>query len=319
MEQRSIGSLQVSLVGLGCNNFGGRIERDRVQEVVDAAIEAGITLFDTADIYGGTKSEELLGEALGSRREQVVVATKFGAPLGDGRGGATPAYVKEACEASLRRLGTDHIDLYQLHVPDKGTPIEDTLAALHDLVVDGKVREIGCSNFGRSLMDASADASAASGGAAFVSVQNQLSLLERAGEAELVEGALAHGLGILPFFPLASGMLTGKYARGQAPAEGTRLSHYPEDRRASVMSDAHFDKVDRLQALAEDRGHTLLELAFSWLAGLPAMASIIAGATSAGQVHANASAVGWHLTDDDRAAVDAITLVAPPDSLSPEA
>ena len=299
METRTIGSLEVSLVGLGCNNFGGRIDADATQRVVDAAIDAGVTLFDTADIYGGAgRSEELLGQALGDRRSQVVVATKFGMPMGDGKAGAAPAYVRAACDDSLRRLGTDVIDLYQLHAPDPDVPIEDTLGALRELVAAGKVREIGCSNFTPEMLDASTG---------WVTVQNELSLLRRKGDAELVAACERNGLAILPYFPLASGMLTGKYRRGEEPPAGTRLASAPEDRRARALSDRAFDVVERLDAFATDRGRTLLELAMSWLAGLPHMGSVIAGATTAEQVRANVDAVGWQLTTDERAEVDRIT------------
>jgi aryl-alcohol dehydrogenase-like predicted oxidoreductase len=304
MESRKIGSLSVSLVGLGCNNFGGRIDAERTQAVVDAALDAGITLFDTADIYGATQSEILLGQALGSRRDEAVIATKFGGPLGEGKGGAKPEYVKAACEDSLRRLGTDRIDLYQLHFPDDSAPIEDTLAALSSLVDEGKVREIGCSNFDSSRLDAAAAAGTSS---KFASVQNQISLLDRRQEADTVAAAQKHGLGILPYFPLASGMLTGKYRRDAEPPEGTRLAGMPAERRERALSDKTFDIVERLEAFATARDHTLLELAMSWLAGLPQMASVIAGATRPEQVRDNAASVGWKLTDDERAEVDAIT------------
>jgi aryl-alcohol dehydrogenase-like predicted oxidoreductase len=308
METRRIGELEVSLVGLGCNNFGARMDDERVQAVVDTALDAGITLFDTADAYGRTQSERLLGAALGRRRDEVVVATKFGMPLGeDTPGGAAPEYVKAACEAWLDRLGTDRIDLYQLHFPDDSVPIEDTLAALDDLVQAGKVREIGCSNFDRAHLDAAAGAASASGGAAFVAVQNQLNLLDRRSEAELLAGATEHGLGILPYFPLASGMLTGKYTRGEAPNEGTRMALFPAERREVEMADKAFDVVERLEGYAADQGHSLLELAMSWLAGLPQMASIIAGATRPDQVRANAAAVAWTMTDDERAEIDQLS------------
>src|SRR5688500_17400806 len=273
MESRSIGSLSVSLVGLGCNNFGMRMDFDATQAVVDAAREAGITLFDTADIYGGTKSEVFLGQALAGHRHEVIVATKFGGPVGEGKGGAKPAYVKEACEASLQRLGTDRIDLYQLHFPDDSTPIEDTLGALHELVTEGKVREIGCSNFDGARLDASQAASADRGLSRFASVQNQLSLLDRRQEADTIAACERHGLGILPYFPLASGMLTGKYRRDAEPPEGTRLAGMPAERREKAMGDKTFDIVEALTDFAESRGHTLLELALSWLATMPAMAS----------------------------------------------
>jgi aryl-alcohol dehydrogenase-like predicted oxidoreductase len=304
METRQIGGLTVSLVGLGCNNFGMRMDAERTQAVVDAAIEAGITLFDTADIYGGTKSEVLLGQAIGKRRDQVVIATKFGGPLGEGKGGAKPAYVKEACEASLQRLGTDRIDLFQIHFPDESTPIEDTLAAMSELVAEGKVREIGCSNFDGNRLDAAAAAGTSS---AFRSVQNQISLLDRRQEADTVAAAQRHGLGILPYFPLASGMLTGKYRRDAEPPEGTRLAGMPAERRERAMNDKTFDIVESLEKFAADRGHSILELAMSWLAGLPQMASVIAGATRPEQVRDNASSVGWKLTDEERAEVDQLT------------
>ena len=299
METRKIGSLEVSLVGLGCNNFGGRIDADATQQVVDAAIDAGITLFDTADVYGGSgKSEELLGRALGGRRDQVIVATKFGMPMGDGKAGAAPDYVRAACDDSLRRLGTDVIDLYQQHAPDPAVPIEDTVGALRELVDAGKVREIGCSNFTPEMLDASSG---------WVSVQNELSLLRRKGDAELLAACERNGLALLPYFPLASGMLTGKYRRGEEPPAGTRLASAPEDRRARALSDRTFDVVEQLEAFAAGRGHTLLELAMSWLAGLPGMGSVIAGATKPEQVRANVAAVGWDLTPEERAEVDRIT------------
>ena len=307
METRKLGSLDVSLVGLGCNNFGGRIDEAATKTVVDAAIDAGITLFDTADVYGGGgKSEELLGAALGARRDQVLIATKFGMPMGEGKSGGAPAYVAEACDASLKRLGTDCIDLYQIHAPDQNTPIADTLGALNELVVAGKVREIGCSNFTPDQLDEAAKASEANGIARFVSVQNELSLL-RGREADALSAAATRlGMGILPYFPLASGMLTGKYRRGEAPPEGTRLASMPEERRERALNDKAFDRVERLEAFATSKGHTLLELAMSWLAGLPGMASVIAGATKPEQARANAASVAWTLTADERAEVDAI-------------
>lgn len=307
MESRRLGSLSVSLVGLGCNNFGMRIDQAQTQVVVDAAREAGITLFDTADVYGGTKSEEFLGVALGSHRDEVIVATKFGAPVGEGKSGARPEYVKAACEDSLRRLGTDRIDLYQLHMPDDSTPIEDTLGALNDLVTAGKVVEIGCSNFDSARMGAAATAATDKGTARFASVQNHLSLLDRRQEADTIAGCEAHGLGILPYFPLASGMLTGKYRRDAEPPEGTRLAGLPSERREKALSDRTFDTVEQLEAFATERGHTLLELAMSWLAGLPSMSSVIAGATRADQVRDNASSVGWMMSADERAQIDALT------------
>jgi aryl-alcohol dehydrogenase-like predicted oxidoreductase len=302
METRTIGSLDVSVVGLGCNNFGMRIDEERTAEVVQAALDAGITLFDTADIYGGGKSEEFLGRALGSHRDEVIVATKFG--MNDG---AHPDAVRDACDASLHRLGIDHIDLYQQHVPDAKVPIEDTLGALQGLIDAGKVREIGCSNFDSPKVDEAAEAADRKGTAAFVSLQNQLSLLDRRQQDDTIAACERHGLGILPYFPLASGMLTGKVTRGNPPPEGTRLSTMPEERVGSLLADRTFDVLEKLTAFATERDHTILELAMSWLACLPRMASVIAGATSPEQVRTNATAAGWKLTADEMAEVDALS------------
>jgi aryl-alcohol dehydrogenase-like predicted oxidoreductase len=302
METRTIGSLEVSLVGLGCNNFGMRVDEARTGEVVRAALAEGITLFDTADIYGGGHSEEFLGRALGRARDDVVVATKFGMMEG-----AHPDVVRSACDASLSRLGTDRIDLYQQHVPDEKVPIEDTLGALQELVDAGKVREIGCSNFDGPKVDAAAEAAKAKGTTMFVSLQNQLSLLDRRQQDDTIAACERHGLGLLPYFPLASGMLTGKFTRGTPPPEGTRLSQLTEDRAQKVFDDRTFDMVEALTAFAAERGHTLLELAMSWLACLPRLASVIAGATSPEQVRANAAAAGWRLTAEEMAEVDAIS------------
>lgn len=303
METRRIGALEVTVVGIGCNNFGGRINEHRTREVVDAAIDAGITLFDTADVYGeGGASETLLGRAIGDRRDRVVIATKFGMPMGDGKAGAAPAYVRSACDDSLCRLGVDVIDLYQQHVPDPSVPIEDTLGALQELVDAGKVREIGCSNFTPEMIDAAPR---------FASVQNELSLLRRKGDTELVAACERTDMAILPYFPLAIGMLTGKYRRGEEPPDGTRLASAPAERRARALRDETFDVVEPLAAFAAERDRTLLELAMSWLAGLPRMGSVIAGATSAEQVRANAAAVGWVLTPEERAEVDRLTADPP--------
>lgn len=300
-----IGSLDVTVVGIGCNNFGGRIDEERTREVVGAALDAGINLFDTADVYGGAgASEVLLGKALGSRRDEVVIATKFGMPMGEGKAGATPGYVRAACDDSLRRLGTDRIDLYQQHAPDPSVPIEETLGALQELVAAGKVVEIGCSNFTPEQIDAS---SAPAGARPFASVQNELSLLRRKGDAELAAACERNDLVILPYFPLASGLLTGKYRRDADLPPDSRLANAPADRRERALSDRNFDLVEQLDTFARSKGHTLLELAMSWLAGLPRLASVIAGATSADQVRANAAAAGWVLTADDRAEVDRIT------------
>ena len=302
METRTIGGLDVSSVGLGCNNFGMRIDEERSTAVVHAALDAGITLFDTADIYGGSLSEEFLGRALGPRRDDVVVATKFGA-----MDGAHPDVVRSACEASLARIGTDRIDLYQVHRPDDDVPIEDTLGAMAELVSAGKVLEIGCSNFDGPRTDAAAEASSAKRLPAFVSLQNQLSLLDRRQQDDTIGSCERHEMGVLPYFPLASGMLTGKFQRGVPPPAGTRLSQLPEDRAARAFDDRAFDVVERLTAFAEARGHTLLELAMSWLACLPHMASVIAGATSAEQVRTNAASASWRLSDEEMAEVDVLS------------
>jgi aryl-alcohol dehydrogenase-like predicted oxidoreductase len=304
MESRRIGSLEVSVVGLGCNNFGMRIGEADSARVVHAALDAGITFFDTADIYGSTESEVFLGRALAGRRDSAIIATKFGMKIDAGREGAHPDYVRRAADDSLRRLGTDRIDLYQLHQPDPAVPIADTLGALEDLVRAGKVREIGCSNASAGQLR-DARAACEPGAAQFVSVQNELSLLHREAEREVLPECGRLGLKFLPYFPLASGLLTGKYRRGEpAPAE-TRLSQSWAARR--FFSDDRLATVDQLTAFAQSRGRSILELAVSWLASRPIIASVIAGATSAEQVHANAGAAGWQLTEADRAEIDRIT------------
>ena len=309
MEHRKLGSLEVSLVGLGCNNFGMRIGADEARGVVDAAIDAGINFFDTADVYGGTKSEVMLGEALKGRRDRVVIATKFASPVGgdEKKGGASARWIREAVEDSLRRLGTDYIDLYQQHRPDTDVPIEETLDALDELVRAGKVREIGCSNFSVAQIQEAESVSGSKGLARFASVQNQLSLLHRAPLDDVLPACEQRGIGFLPFFPLASGLLTGKYDRDQAPPEGTRLSMMPADRVNRVLSPENFDAIDRLAAYAADHGRTLLDLAMAWLAAFPAVASIIAGATKPEQVTGNVAAAEWTLTSAQR---DEVTRLA---------
>jgi aryl-alcohol dehydrogenase-like predicted oxidoreductase len=302
METRRIGSLIVSVVGLGCNNFGRRLDAARTAAVVKAALDDGITFFDTADIYGGTLSEQFLGRALGERRRDVILATKFGMAVDERRRGAKPEYVRQAAEDSLRRLGTDCIDLYQLHQPDPDTPIADTLEALDELVRAGKVREIGCSNFSAEQIR-EAQAAVRPGGARFVSVQNEYSLLRRKAEAAVIPECLRAGLSFVPYFPLASGLLTGKYRRGQPPPPGSRLA-------AGVGTEPFTEEnlilVESLLNFAASRKHTLVDLAVSWLASRPAVASVIAGATSPEQVHANAAGVQWRLSDEDLAGIDAI-------------
>ena len=306
MDTRRIGSLEVSVVGLGCNNFGGRLDFAGTKTVVNAALDAGITFVDTADVYGGTKSEEFLGRLLAGRRDSVVVATKFGMALDDERKGAKPAYVKRACEDSLRRLKTDRIDLYYLHRPDPETPIADTLGALHELVRSGKVREIGCSLFTAAQLR---EARAATGkGARFAAVQNEYSLLVREPERDVLEECERLRLAFVPYYPLASGLLTGKYRRGQPAPKGTRLAMNP-GWNERFFTDPNAARAESLAAFAESRGHTLLELAFSWLLRHRVVASVIAGATSAEQVRANVAAPSWKLTAEDLARVDAL---APP-------
>lgn len=300
MKVRRLGTsgLKVSVVGLGCNNFGMRIDAAQTQAVVDAALDAGITLFDTADIYGGTKSEEFLGQALGKRRHEVVLATKFGMQIGQDpkKRGGSRKWIMQAVEDSLRRLGTDYIDLYQHHQPDPDTPVDETLRALDDLVTQGKVRYLGNSNYtGWQIADA--DWTAA-GGSRFVSAQNLYSLLERDVEREVLPACEHFGLGFLPFFPLASGLLSGKYKRGAPPPEGTRLAAWGA-RGQAAMSDGNFDKVEALEDWASARGRTILDLAFAWLLGHPAVSSVIAGATSPEQIRTNAATADWALTPNE--------------------
>ena len=302
MQYRRLGrsGLLVSEVGLGCNNFGMKIGPDEAREVVDAAIEAGITLFDTADVYGSSNSEAYLGAALGKRRKDIIVATKFGSPTDDSvlRRGASRRWIIEACESSLRRLATDYIDLYQLHWPDPGVPVEETLEALDDLVAQGKVRYIGSSNL-HSWQIADADWTARDRHLTrFVSAQSELSLLERRALEDLLPACEHFGVGFLPYFPLASGLLTGKYRRGQAPPADGRLTRWGE-RGAKALEDRNLERVEVLSCWAERRGRSILELAVGWLLALPSVASVIAGATGAAQVRANMAAAGWRLTQEE--------------------
>jgi aryl-alcohol dehydrogenase-like predicted oxidoreductase len=303
MQHRRIGSLQASLVGLGCNNFGRRLDERRTAEVVAAALDAGITFFDTADMYGDTLSEQHLGRALAGRRSKAVIATKFGWELDQERKGAHPDYVRRAAEDSLRRLGTDYIDLYQLHKPDPGVPIGDTLAALDELVKAGKVREIGCSNFSAAQLQ-EAKAAVRQGAARFVSVQNEYSLLHREPEREVLPACERLGIAFLPYFPLSSGLLSGKYRLGRPAPVGARIGS--AGRFSELLSEQSLNRVEALIAFAEKRGRTILELAVSWLASRPQVASVIAGATSPEQVRANAAAADWPLKGDDLAEIDRI-------------
>jgi aryl-alcohol dehydrogenase-like predicted oxidoreductase len=302
MEKRRIGSLEVSVVGLGCNNFGWRIDAKTAARVVDAAIDSGINFFDTANIYGGGQSEEFLGSALRDRRDDVVIATKFGMKMPDGSTGAKPDYIRQAVEESLRRLRTDHIDLYQIHEPDPSTPIADTLGALDELVKAGKVREIGCSNFSGDQLGA-AVAAVRPSGARIASVQNQYSLVHREPEREILPECERNGIAFIPYFPLANGLLSGKYRKGQQPPFGSRAQ---TGFGPKVFTEENLDIVERLNQFAESQGHTILELAFSWLAAKNVIASVIAGASSPEQVKANAVAVNWKLTPAELAKIDRI-------------
>jgi aryl-alcohol dehydrogenase-like predicted oxidoreductase len=294
MRYRPLGrsGLLVSVVGLGCNNFGGRLDLDAARAVVDAALDAGVTLLDTADVYGGQGgSETILGQLLEGRRDEVVLATKFGMSMGgqsDRELRGSRRYIRRAVEASLQRLRTDYIDLYQYHRPDGATPVAETLAALSELVTEGKVRYIGCSNFAAwELVDAEW-ISRGGGLPRFVSAQNEYSLLERGAEAELLPACERHGIGVLPYFPLANGLLTGKYRRGEPAPAGTRLAG-----RAGTLDHADFDRIEALEAFAAAAGRSLLDLAIGGLAAQPAVSSVIAGATTADQVRANVAAGAW--------------------------
>jgi aryl-alcohol dehydrogenase-like predicted oxidoreductase len=302
METRRIGSLEVSVVGLGCNNFGGRLDAAETASVVDEALDAGINFLDTADIYGNTQSETYLGRALRGKRDRVVLATKFGMKVDEERQGARPEYVRQACDDSLRRLETDRIDLYQLHAPDPTVPIADTLGAMDELVKAGKVREIGCSKFSPGQLR-EAEAAVRPGGARFVSVQNEYSMIHREPEQGVLDECARLGIAFIPYFPLASGLLTGKYRRGQPVPQGTRLA---DDRFAGTRSEQNLELVERLIAFAAARGHTLLELAFGWLLTRPVVVSVIAGATKPEQVRGNARAAGWRLSSEDLAKLDGI-------------
>jgi aryl-alcohol dehydrogenase-like predicted oxidoreductase len=304
MDTRTIGSLTVSTVGLGCNNFGMRSGRTETDAVVGAALDAGITFFDTADIYGGAKSEEFLGTALGARRDDIILATKFGVPYEGHAGGATADYIRTAVEDSLRRLGTDRIDLYQLHLPDPKTPIAETMETLGELVAEGKVREIGCSNFDVPMLEEAADA-VKDGAPGFVSVQNEYSILHREPEDEVLAFCARTGTAFLPFFPLASGVLSGKYRPGAPVPEGTRMAGWG-DRVKTELSDDRLATVLALDALAHTEGHTVLDLAFAWLLSRSSVASVIAGATKTAQVAANVAAGQWEPSPELLAQVDVI-------------
>lgn len=310
MEHRKLGrsDLSVSVVGLGCNNFG-MLAIERSRQVVDRAFALGVTFFDTADVYGNRGgSEQQLGEILGRRRKDIVLATKFGMGMDDAgeKKGGSRRYIAEAVEASLKRLKTEWIDLYQLHQPDPETPLEETLGALNDLVQAGKVRYIGCSNLSAAQVAEAARIAGDKHWAAFVSAQDEYSLLARGIERELIPELQRQGMALLPYFPLASGLLTGKYKRDEQAPAGTRMALIKRlaDR---YMTDENWNKVEKLEAFCAARGHTMLELAFGWLASRPCLASIIAGATRPDQIEQNVQAVNWKLTPEESAEMDAIS------------
>jgi aryl-alcohol dehydrogenase-like predicted oxidoreductase len=298
--------LEVSVVGLGCNNFGRRLDRDRTAAVLEAALDAGITLFDTADVYGDGNSERLMGEVLEGRREEFVLATKFGWELSGAEDAPDAArgsreYMRWAIEGSLRRLRTDRIDLYQYHHPDGSTPLEETLAALDELVREGLVTAIGCSNFSAGELEEAERISRRRGLSRFVTLQNEYSLLQREIEAEVAPACERLGVSILPYFPLASGLLSGKYRRGESGPEGSRLSS-----GEAAGSDEQFDTIEALEAFAEARGIGVLDVAIAGLAAQPAVASVIAGATRPEQIEANVAALGWQPSEADLAELDRI-------------
>lgn len=308
MTYRQLGDsgLTVSVVGVGCNAFGRRIDADRATSVVHTALDQGITLFDTADTYGRGESETMLGRALGNRRSDVVVATKFGTDMAGANGPdwgvrGSRRYIRKAVEASLRRLGTDWIDLYQMHEPDPRTPIDETLAALHELVLEGKIRYIGSSNFAAwQVIDADWVARSA-GYERFISAQNKYSIYDRAAERELVPACEQVGVGILPYYPLEYGLLTGKYRRGESAPEGSRLAD-----RTDLLERADFDRLEAIERFAAERGISMLDVAIGGLAAQPAVASVIAGVTRPEQVMANVAAGSWQPTVEDLAVLDAI-------------
>ena len=303
MDTRRIGSLEVSVVGLGCNNFGMRVDLEGTRAVVDAALEAGVTLLDTADIYGGRGgSESFLGEVLEGRRDRVVLATKFGGDMGDGtKSRGSRDYIRKAIDGSLQRLRTDYLDLYQYHTPDHVTPFAETFGALDELAREGKVRYVGHSNLEPQQVEDVDRLAGEHGWARPVSAQNEYSLLRREAEEELLPTCERLGLGVLPYFPLASGLLTGKYRRGAPHPEGTRLAS-----REEVFTDEKFDRIEALERFAEERGVSLLDVAIGGLLAQPAVGSVIAGATKPEQVHANAAAGEWQPSAGDVAALNAL-------------
>jgi aryl-alcohol dehydrogenase-like predicted oxidoreductase len=310
MEKRPLGNsgIQASIVGLGTNNFGMKIDLDASRTVITAALDAGITFFDTADMYGNTQSEDFIGQTLGSRRKDMVLATKFGGVAWmqkSKESWADRTYIVKCLEGSLKRLRTDYVDLYQYHFPDPKTPLEETLAALDELVRQGKARAVGCSNLSGAQIAEATTKSHERHTVNFVTAQNEWSLLKRDAERDVIPACDKYGLGQLPFFPLASGMLTGKYRRGEEFAAGTRLATLSYFK--GLASAENFTNIEALQAFAEKRGHTLLELAMSRLAAQTCVSSVIAGATTPEQVRANAGAANWKLSAEDLAEIDKLT------------
>jgi aryl-alcohol dehydrogenase-like predicted oxidoreductase len=303
MKQRNLGKsgLRVSIVGLGCNNFGMRIDLEQSRAVIDQALDMGITLFDTADIYGNYGgSETILGQILGDRRKDIILASKFGRPMGDARTieGASRRYILSAVEASLRRLRTDWIDLYQVHMPDPLTPIEETLRALDDLIRQGKVRYAGCSNFPAWQVIEAQWTARELGASSFISCQDEYSLLVRSIEQELVPAMNQYGLGLLPYFPLAGGLLTGKYKKDEPAPLGTRFAAW-KVLAERYLTEGNWRIIERLQAFCEERGHSLLELAFGWLLSKPIVSSVIAGTTKPEQIQLNVAAANWDLSPEE--------------------
>ena len=308
METRKLGSLEVTTVGVGCNNFGRELDLSDTKRVVDAALEAGIRFFDTADTYGTPKtlSEQYLGAALGSRRDEVVIATKVGSWIDERRGGGKAGYIRSAVEACLTRLRTDRLDLVQLHWPDPNTPIAETLGALGDMVVAGKVLEIGCSNFSAAQLHVAAEA-AGPERPRFVSVQNEYNLLVREAESEVMPACRELDIAFLPYFPLCHGLLVGKYPPGAPPPKEFRLANRASDVVERVLTQRNFEIVEELRAFVAARGRTLLELAFSWLLSHPEVPAVIAGVTKPSQARSNATAAGWKLSSDEIAELDRLT------------
>jgi aryl-alcohol dehydrogenase-like predicted oxidoreductase len=315
MEYKNLGNsgLQVSALGLGCNNIGRQVDQVGTQAIVDLCLDRGMTFFDTADVYGAERgrSEEYLGRALKQHRRDVVIATKGSGAMGEGPywSGASRRYLMDALDASLRRLDTDYIDLYQVHFPDPRTPIEETLRTLDDMVRSGKVRYVGCSNYsGVQIADAAAVA-AREHLTPLISAQNRYNMLERGVEKDVIPASLEHGLGVLPFYPLAAGLLTGKYRAGEPPPEGTRLTsgiHFYD----GVLDNADFPLLERLTDFAQERGHTLLELAIGWLASQPAVGSVMTGATRVEQIEQNIKSSEWRLTHLELNQIDELMRVA---------